>query len=496
LDDYKIKYLIKYNNISPTETEVIISLLEEPSIIIYKFRDKLIVLPKLEKNEILFERIIISKNKSIYIIDLYSKEILLVKNKDINKSKGIINKLNLDLTLTKDDLNKFITFDIESVTDLDSLKQDGDQVYFDPILITAYDFYKKNSFKKFLRTVDDIRIADSIPISSKNGFELNLRTGRLDKLNEFFLQFIDKNYHKFRLYAHNLSSYDGILILEALFQMYEDCGFKIEPVIRENKIISLKLRFGKTKENKFRYYIKFHDSLLILLDSLPKLSNSFLSDHPILQKMNDQKFKNLLLYKENRNKEDLQESLQDLMLYCERDSICLANIISIFAEIIFEKYKINVHKCPTASSLAMKIYLTHFLESDELIPLISGEIYRNIKKAYHGGHTDVYKLYSNKPVHSYDYVSMYPTQMMNQYMPVGKITRFIGNPLLTGETLESLSKQLAFVKCSIYVDKSLNRPVYQTLININGQLRSMCATGTFLNQMVFVPELLEYEKKN
>jgi hypothetical protein len=90
---------------------------------------------------------------------------------------------------------------------------------------------------------------------------------------------------------------------------------------------------------------------------------------------------------------------------------------------------------------------------------------------------------------------MYPSQMLNQMMPVGKITKFIGNPLLTGETLETLSAQLAFIKCSVYVDKSLNRPVYQTIVNIKGQLRSMCPTGTFLNQMVFVPELLKYEKQ-
>ncbi len=90
---------------------------------------------------------------------------------------------------------------------------------------------------------------------------------------------------------------------------------------------------------------------------------------------------------------------------------------------------------------------------------------------------------------------MYPSQMMKQPMPVGKITKFKGNPLLVGETLESLSKQLAFIKCTVYVDKSLNRPTYQTTIYLNGEFRSMCATGTFLNQWVFVPELLKYEEK-
>lgn len=38
--------------------------------------------------------------------------------------------------------------------------------------------------------------------------------------------------------------------------------------------------------------------------------------------------------------------------------------------IIFEKYKINVHKYPTISSLSLAIYLTHYLENEELILLI------------------------------------------------------------------------------------------------------------------------------
>jgi hypothetical protein len=127
--------------------------------------------------------------------------------------------------------------------------------------------------------------------------------------------------------------------------------------------------------------------------------------------------------------------------------------------------------------------------------LISDQIYKDIKKAFHSGHTDVYKLYSNEEVHSYDFISMYPSVMMNKPMPVDIPTKFEGNPLLAGETLESLEKQLAFIKCSIYVDKSLNRPTYQTIIFFNGQFRSMCATGTFLNQWIYVPELMEYNRK-
>jgi hypothetical protein len=249
------------------------------------------------------------------------------------------------------------------------------------------------------------------------------------------------------------------------------------------------------KGNRYRYHITFHDSLLILLSSLEKLSKTLLKDHPEMQKIKDKTLFDALLYERNRRDIDKVEFLKELKMYCERDSISLALIISVFSNIVYDEFKLNIHKYPTASSLALAIYRSKYLKYEELIPLVSGDIYKDISKAYHGGHTEVYKLYSNDDVHSYDYVSMYPSQMLKHYMPVGKITKFEGNPLLCGETLKSLSEQLAFIKCSVYVDKSLNRPVYQTLIKINGEMRSVCATGTFLNQWVFVPELLKYEEK-
>ena len=121
-------------------------------------------------------------------------------------------------------------------------------------------------------------------------------------------------------------------------------------------------------------------------------------------------------------------------------------------------------------------------------------IYKKISKAYHGGHTDVYRLFSDKDVHSYDYSSLYPAQMFKHSMPTGKMISFTGNPLKAGDTLRSLSDQHAFIKCSVYADKSLNRPLYQTTVKINDINRSVCATGLFNNQWVYVPELLYYEE--
>jgi len=167
-------------------------------------------------------------------------------------------------------------------------------------MISAYDFFNKKMYNKLLKS--HWSTSENIPVNSYTILHKKLREERLESLQSFFLQFIDDKFHKFVLYAHNLSSYDGILILESLLYMCDTHKFKLEPIIRDNKIISLKLRFGFINENKYRYYIEFHDSLLLLFSSLEKLSKTFLRDHPDLQKLNNKKVMDLLLYENIRTK--------------------------------------------------------------------------------------------------------------------------------------------------------------------------------------------------
>nr|YP_009710566.1 DNA polymerase type B [Amanita pseudoporphyria]QFZ98515.1 DNA polymerase type B [Amanita pseudoporphyria] len=127
---------------------------------------------------------------------------------------------------------------------------------------------------------------------------------------------------------------------------------------------------------------------------------------------------------------------------------------------------------------------------------INGNINTFIRKSYTGGHVDVYKLYSNKITYLYDFISLYPTVMSNYKVPVKLINHFIGNPIKTNTGIDYLHSDTisSFIKCDIFVDPTLNRPVYQTHINLNSQLKTLCATGLFKNQHVFLPEMLEYSR--
>jgi hypothetical protein len=484
--DTNMKYRIIFKTLNNFEIEVKLVLQEDQTIVLYKFKDKLITVPKLESNESLIERIIMSRNNEIYIIDTLNHQILLHKKTNFNK-RGYISPLKLDNNFKVTNLNKFITFDIESMTNMDSVKNEGDSVYFDPIIISAYDFYHKLIFNKVLRK--DLTRTDHIPLASDSSFNRNMRLSKIELLSEFFLQFLDKKYHKFVLYAHNMAKFDIVFIYESLLYLAENNNIKVNPIMRDNNLIKIRLYYYI---NNNKYYIDFHDSYQILNSSLENLSKTFLRDNPDLQKMNNKIILSLLLSENERIKYNNDIKLyKEFEKYCVRDVMALAYIIHNFNKEIYTKFKINMHRYPTISSLGLAIYLTKYLNNDSLIPLISGEIYKDISKAYHGGHTDVYELYSNEDVHSYDYSSMYPTQMLKHNMPVGKIEGFEGNILKT-DNFQLLIDKLAFVKCSVYVDKSLNRPLYQTNVFLNGEMRSICATGTFLNQWVFAPELAKY----
>jgi hypothetical protein len=65
-------------------------------------------------------------------------------------------------------------------------------------------------------------------------------------------------------------------------------AIKIYPLIRNGKIISIKISFNYRADiGKYRNYIVIHDSLSIMLSSLDKLSKTFLSDYPDLMKLSN-----------------------------------------------------------------------------------------------------------------------------------------------------------------------------------------------------------------
>jgi len=123
---------------------------------------------------------------------------------------------------------------------------------------------------------------------------------------------------------------------------------------------------------------------------------------------------------------------KELLEYNKLDCIVLYQVVHKYAAEIYDMFKLNIHKYPTLSSLAMAIFRSNFYKpTDESnsINITSNEIYNDIKPGYQGGHVDVYKAYGEN-LYYYDVNSLYPFVMRNNLFPSGPCTYFEGEKAL------------------------------------------------------------------
>jgi hypothetical protein len=151
------------------------------------------------------------------------------------------------------------------------------------------------------------------------------------------------------------------------------------------------------------------------------------------------------------------------------DTIILYKVISEFNFTIFAKYRVNVLKYPTISSLAFAIYRTNYLK-DNTIPIIDGQMYKDLKISYTGGACDVYLPYGEN-IKCYDVNSLYPTVMCNYDMPIGTPTYF------EGEITKIDQKAFGFFEVEVQSPLNLNIPLLQTRINTGFGNRTISPVG-------------------
>jgi len=174
--------------------------------------------------------------------------------------------------------------------------------------------------------------------------------------------------------------------------------------------------------------------------------------------------------------------------YCEIDCISLYQIIIKFNSMIFDIFKVNIHKYPTLSSLAFAIFRTHFLKLNT-IPSLFGKIANDIRQGYTGGAVDMYQPKPPKGVkiHCYDVNSLYPYVMKEYPMPIGKPTFFEGN------IRDINPNAFGFFYCEIIAPDNIKHPIIQTHVMTNGGLRTIAPIGIW-EDMIFSEELYNAEK--
>lgn len=205
------------------------------------------------------------------------------------------------------------------------------------------------------------------------------------------------------VYFHNLSRFDGVLLLKHLINSKR---FPFKPTIKEHNIYQIAF-YDKLKSKKSPVFY-FKDSEKMLPGKLAKLADT------LCPELNG---KGSIPY-EAINEFNLGENESKLKEYLEQDLRILAGVMRKAQEKYWVRYQIDINKCLTVSSMAMKIYRTHYYPQTWPIYRPQANQDTFIRRGYYGGHTDVYKPYG-KSLYYYDVNSLYP-YAMTKPMPGGK----------------------------------------------------------------------------
>lgn len=307
-----------------------------------------------------FRNEFVSEDKFIRFLD--NKTFFFVNNKEILYTKELKTKFISKLAPSKTLNNNFITLDIETY-----VKDSILTVY----CISIYDGKKVNNY--FL---SDFKNPEDMILTAISSILI-------------------RKYNGYNIYIHNLANFDIIFLFKYLIKLGN-----VNPIIHNGKFISINFNYGKNND----YQIQFRDSYLILLNSLRKLCKSFkvqtvksIFPYLFVNKNNlnyignvpdfqyfDNKI-NLDEYNEYKSKfNDNNWNLKsEAIKYCEIDVISLFQVIRKFGEMIFNLFKINIHKYPTLPSLAFAIFRSNFM-TENTIPQLTGKISKDIREGYTG----------------------------------------------------------------------------------------------------------------
>jgi DNA polymerase type B, organellar and viral len=148
---------------------------------------------------------------------------------------------------------------------------------------------------------------------------------------------------------------------------------------------------------------------------------------------------------------------------------------------IFDKYSLNITSYPTITSLTLAIFLCHYLPKGT-VPMISGQIAKDIRESYTGGATDMYIPYSdnvNKPLYCYDVNSLYPFVMSDNKLPCGKITYQHKQEGDIFKVLPQAADVKGFFYCKVTAPDNLDHPIIQLHVKNNNKINTMSPLGTF-----------------
>jgi len=303
-------------------------------------------------------------------------------------------------------------------------------------------------------------------------------------------------YHSHKIYIHNFANFDAVFLIKELINH----GI-VDPIIHKGRIVTVSLTYPSKNKSKF-YTIYFRDSYQLLLSSLKKLALNFavktlkgLFPHRFINE-NNLNYKGpvpAFEYFDNITQAEYDNYLtnykgdwciqKESIKYCAQDCISLHQILTLFNKLIYNKFKLNVNKFPTLSSLSFGIFLTKYLKKVN-IPMLTGQINKDIRLSYTGGSTDMFipQNIDNELVYAYDINSLYPSVMKSRNFPIGKPTYF------EGDIRKYNHEAYGFFYCKVETPNNLLHPIIQLHIKTKSGLRTLSPLGTF-ESMFFSEEI-------
>lgn len=225
-------------------------------------------------------------------------------------------------------------------------------------------------------------------------------------------------YGNITLYCHNLGGYDIVFILKVLYTYNDENPekkYNISCILRDDKIIKVKI-------SKDKHSFVIFDSFAMLPDKLDQLGKDF-KVHTIKTKF-PYKFavQDNLFYEGSMPSIDYYDDIteneySDLYMkywtfrgetirYLTNDLCSLHEVLIKANKQVFLDYNVNMSDNITISGLAVRIFLKDYYNNN--IPLINKpSIYKDIKEAYYGGMTEVYRPWGRNLFY-YDVNSLYP----------------------------------------------------------------------------------------
>lgn len=335
-----------------------------------------------------------------------------------------------------------------------------------------------------------------------------------DMLSDAIRHLIVPKYNGYKVYAHNLSKFDGIFLLPILAKLNSD-AVKVSVIKRDNLLININIKFGKCQ-------VDIRDSLLMLPSSLRELAKSFgipaseskgifpysfvsdnldyvgdVPDIKFFSGITRQEYEtySILSSLDSPNSWNLRE---ETIKYCLQDCKVLYKIIVKFNFLCNNKFKINIHRFPTLPSLAYGIFRASFLKHN--IPILVGDIYDFIRESYTGGSVDVFKPSSKSDkrakVYCYDVNSLYPFVMSKFSMPIGipKYFKCIKDfDFISFFTSTYGSRPYGFFRAEITAPDNLEHPILQTKVKTKDGLRTISPLGSWTG-VIFSEEMYNAEK--